>query len=163
METLLIWGLVLLAIAFVVVVIDLFIPSAGILVAVALVFAVAGVVCLYRYDTTWGVIGSLLVLIGGPALFVLGFKLMPHTPMGRKLILGAEHDTEVAPPSASDATGLAQFVGSEGTVVTDLRPVGSVRIGDRKFEAVSETTLLRTGTPVRVTGADGLSLRVRPL
>ena len=162
METLLIWGLVLLTLAFAVVVIDLFIPTAGILAAVSLVLAIAGVVCLFRYDTTWGIIGSLLVVIGGPSLFVIGFKMMPHTPLGRKLILGAE-DAQDAPPPPADATGLSQLIGSEGTVVTDLRPVGSVRIGDRKFEAVSETTLLRAGTAVRVTGRDGMSLRVRPV
>lgn len=162
MESLLIWGLILLAAAFAVVVIDLFVPSAGILVAVALVLSIVGVVCLFRYDTVWGVIGSLLVIIGGPALFVVGFKLMPHTPMGRKLILGADQDSEDAPPPNPSA-GLQGLIGSEGTVLSDLRPVGTVRIGDRKFEAVSETTLIRAGSAVRVTGADGLNLRVRPV
>lgn len=162
MEALLIWGIVLLAIAFAVVVIDLFVPTAGILLAVALVLGVAGVVCLFRYSTAWGISGSLAVIIGGPSLFILGFKMMPHTPMGRKLILGAEEALDAAPPPA-DPSGLSHLVGNEGTVVTDLRPVGSVRIGDRKFEAISETTLLRAGTAVRVTGSDGMSLRVRPV
>ncbi|MFT3683657.1 MAG: NfeD family protein [Phycisphaerales bacterium] len=160
METLLVWGLVLLALAAGAVVVDIFMPSAGLLACLAVVLAVGGVVCLFRYDTTWGVIGSLLVVIIGPALFVVGFKLMPHTPLGRKLILGAE---EEARPPQPPSLGLEKLVGSEGIVVTDLRPVGTVRIGETKYEAVSETMLIRAGSAVRVTGQDGLSLKVRPV
>jgi len=160
MEALLVWGLILLALAFAVVVIDLFLPSAGILAAVAAVLAIGGVVCLFRYSPAWGISGALAVLIGGPALFVVGFKMMPHTPVGRRLILGASDPQPPGPPA--DAQPLSALIGSEGTVVTDLRPVGTVRVGDTKFEAVSETTLIRAGASVRITGADGLSLRVRP-
>ncbi|HYD02097.1 MAG TPA: NfeD family protein [Phycisphaerales bacterium] len=160
MEALLVWGLVLLALALVIVIIDLFLPTAGILAALAIVLAVAGVVCLFRYDTTWGVIGSLLVIVGGPALFVVGFKMMPHTPVGRRLILGASDD-EPRPPAPPSP--LERLVGSEAMVVTDLRPVGTVRVGDRKFDAISETTLIRAGSTVRITAVDGLNLKVRPV
>lgn len=157
MEALLIWGLVLLAIALAIVVIDLFVPTAGILAVAALAFAVAGVICLFKYDTTWGIIGMLAVIVGGPSLFVFGFKIMPHTPMGRKLILGAD-EPEPKPPAANPDEAL---VGSEAVVVSDLRPIGVVRIGNRKFEAASETTLIRAGQTVRVTSVEGLNLKVR--
>lgn len=162
MEALLIWGLILLTLAFAVVVVDMFLPTAGILAAVALVLAIGGVVCLFRYDTTWGVIGSLLVVVGGPGLFVVGFKLMPHTPVGKRLILGDQAGENDQPPPVT-GTVLEKLIGSEGMVVTDLRPVGTVRIGDSKFDAVSETTLIRAGATVRVTATDGLSLKVRPV
>lgn len=161
MEALLIWGLILLALAAAAVVIDIFVPTAGVLAGLSLVLAIAGVVCLFRYSTTWGVIGMLLVGIIGPSIFIVGFKLMPHTPLGRKLILGAEEE-EGRPPHPL-ASGLQGLIGQEGTVVTDLRPVGTVRIGDAKYEAISETMLVRAGTPVRVTALDGLSLKVRPV
>lgn len=161
MEALLIWGLVLLAMALAVVIVDLFLPTAGILAAVSIVLAIAGVVCLFRYDTTWGIIGSLLVVVGGPSLFIVGFKLMPHTPMGKRLILGGGGTGDQPPPQ--QGSPLARLIGTEAMVVTDLRPVGVVRIGDQKFEAVSETTLIRAGATVRITAADGLSLKVRPV
>ena len=53
------------------------------------------------------------------------------------------------------------LVGSEAVVVSDLRPIGVVRIGNRKFEAASETTLIRAGQTVRVTSVEGLNLKVR--
>ena len=162
METLLIWGLILLALAFAVVVIDLFLPTAGILAAVSLVLAIAGVICLFRYDVKWGFTGAALVVIGGPSLFFFGFKLMPHTPLGRKLILGADKmDGDQPPPDL--ASPLTALIGREGVVLTDLRPVGTIRIDGDKHEATSETMLVRAGTLVRVTGTDGLSLKVRPV
>ena len=157
MEALLIWGLVLLAAALCIVIIDLFLPTGGILAITAFVVAAAGIVCLFRYDATWGVAGSLAVVIGGPALFVFGFKMMPHTPMGRKLILGAD-GAQNAAPAPDQAQSL---VGHEGVVVSDLRPIGVVRIGDRKYEAMTETALVRAGSTVRVTAVEGMNLKVR--
>lgn len=160
MEPLLIWGLLLLAVAAGLVVVELFVPTAGLLGLTSLVIAVAGVVCLFRYSTVWGIVGSLLVVIGGPMLFALGFKIMPHTPVGRKLILGAS-EAEDAPPQPQGSP-LEKLVGSEGMVLSDLRPIGVIRIGDKKFDAISETTLIRSGATVRVTAIDGLNLKVRP-
>ena len=119
MEALLIWGLVLLTLAFAVVVIGLFIPTAGILAAVALVLAVGGVVCLFRYDTTWGVIGSLLVVIGGPGLFIVGFKLVPHTPLGTRLIVVLGHERCGA---VTAAVGGGELPGHLPALMTALQP-----------------------------------------
>ncbi|MBL8759125.1 MAG: hypothetical protein JNK35_11930, partial [Phycisphaerae bacterium] len=50
MEPLLLWGLGLLAASLLIVVIELFLPSAGVLALVATAVAIAGVVCLFRHD-----------------------------------------------------------------------------------------------------------------
>ncbi len=167
-STLLIWGLGLLALALLFVVIDLFVPTMGILAVTALITAIAGVICLFRYDTTWGVIGSLLVLFGGPALAVLGLQMFPHTPIGRRLILRDPESPEdgeaggASPGGTASKNELFALVGRDGVVVTDLRPVGSVEIGGKRYDALAETGLIRAGTAVKVTSvADGLQIRVR--
>jgi membrane-bound ClpP family serine protease len=162
MEALLLWGLVLLGIAALIAVVDIFLPTGGVLALVSLTLAVAGVVCLFRYETLWGVAGTASVLVGGPALVALGFRVFPHTPLGRKLILGGDKadDEDREPPRADP---LAQLVGSEATVVSDLRPSGVVRIGDTKFDALSVTTLTRAGARVKVVSVEGATLKVRPI
>jgi membrane-bound serine protease (ClpP class) len=81
--------------------------------------------------------------------------------MGRRLILGAqEEDAEDAPPAVDR---LAALVGQEGVVVTDLRPVGVIRIGQEKVDALSETRLVRAGERVRVVSVEGGTLKVRPV
>ena len=58
---------------------------------------------------------------------------------------------------------LAELVGQEGQVVTDLRPVGVVRINGVKHDAMSQTRLVRAGETVRVVAVDGPTVKVRPL
>ncbi len=160
MEGLLLWGLLLLGVALLIVLVDLFVPTGGLLAITSLTVAIAGVVCLFLHDTRWGLAGTGLVLVGGPALFALGIKVFPHTPMGRKLILGGEEADERPPPAADPMLAL---LGREGVVVTDLRPVGVVRIDGVKHDAVSQTRLVRAGEGVRVVSVEGPTLKVRPV
>jgi membrane-bound ClpP family serine protease len=160
MEPLLVWGLILLGAALVILVIDLFIPSAGMLAILSVTIAGAGIVCLFRHDNLWGLVGLLFVVIGWPLALYMGFKIMPQTAIGKKLILGSNQDDEERP--AEQASPLLQLIGSEGTVITDLRPIGVIRIGDKKFDALSESTLIRAGATVKVIGVvDGVNLKVR--
>lgn len=161
-EAALYWGLGLLGVALLLVLIDVFVPSAGVLAITALAVAIAGVVSLFNYSTSWGFLGLLGVVVGSPVLFFFGLRIFPHTPIGRRLVLGGEReDGEDAPPPS--AAGVSPLVGAEGVVVTDLRPVGSVRIGDQRYDALSETTLIRAGQRIRVTAVEGFTLKVRPL
>ncbi|MCW5766755.1 MAG: hypothetical protein KIT68_12370 [Phycisphaeraceae bacterium] len=162
MEAMLVWGLGLLAVAVLLFVVDIFVPTFGVLSITALAVAIAGVVCLFRVSPTWGLIGVLAVVVGGPALFFFGLNVMPHTPIGRRLVLGAPGNDDDAPPPAPDP--LAEKIGSEAVVLTDLRPVGAVRIGDERFEALAETGLIRAGSKVRIVAiVDGTTLKVRPV
>lgn len=166
MDPMLAWGLGLIAVALVIVVIEAFVPSMGILTLTAITVAVAGVVCLFRKDTAWGVAGTLVVLVAGPTLLLYGLKLMPSTPIGRRLVLsnatGDEEDGDAPPPQEPGPDpALLALVGREGVVASDLRPIGSVKIDGRKYEARSEMGMLRAGAPVRVTAVEGGELRVR--
>lgn len=162
METMLVWGLALLAIAALLVVVDVFLPTAGILSLVSLTVAIAGVVCLFRHDTTWGLIGALVVIVGGPTAAFIGLQVMPNTPLGRRLILGNPNDEDLGPnPVEASANALNALMGQEGIVISDLRPIGVVRINDRHYDALAESTLIRAGTKVRVTIVEGNQLKVR--
>lgn len=161
-ESLLFWGFGLLAIAVLLQIVEIFVPSLGVLTITALVVAIAGVVCLWSYSTAFGLIGVGLVLVGGPTIFFVGLHLMPHTPFGRMLVLGADDPSQ--DPQRPAASPLDQLVGSEAIVATDLRPVGTVRIGNEKFDAFAESDMLRAGTKVKVVSVvDGTALRVRAI
>lgn len=165
--TMLLWGLGLLAVAVILLVIDVFVPSFGILSITSLMVALAGVACLFAYDTVWGVIGSLLVVVGGPIMAFVGLQIMPNTPIGRKLVLrnpseGDEGDRPL--PGIPSGNELFALVGREGVVRSDLRPVGSIEIAGERFEAISESGMVKAGTPVRVSSiGDGLQIKVRTI
>ncbi len=162
MDYLLFWGFGLIAAAVLLMVIDIFVPTLGVLTLSAIVVAVVGVICLFNYNTTFGLIGSGLVVIGGPVLGFVGLQLMPHTPIGRKMVLGGEEEDQDRAPPAMDAN--AKLLGAEGEVVSDLRPVGIIKINGEKYDALSEGALIRAGSKVKVVSiVDGVMLRVRAL
>jgi membrane-bound serine protease (ClpP class) len=53
--------------------------------------------------------------------------------------------------------------GREGEALTDLRPAGTVIIGEERVDAVSESEWIEEGTAVRVVASEGYRLVVRPL
>lgn len=161
-ETLLLWGLGLLAVSLLLVVVEVFIPSAGVISLIAAVVAIAGVACLFRVSTAWGLAGVLTLLILGPIVFFFSISILPSTPMGKRLLFGETGEDE---PVLRDARGVGydHLMGVEGTALTDLRPIGTVRIEGEKYDALSETALVRAGSRVRVTAVEGNQIKVRPL
>jgi membrane-bound ClpP family serine protease len=160
-EAVLIWGLVLLAVCLILVVVEIFVPSAGLISVVATATGVAGLVCLFKADTAWGLAGTGVMVVLVPTVLAFGFKVMPSTPMGRKLMFGESGRHEPVLPDAQNP--YAALVGLEGEAVTDLRPVGVVRIKGEKIDALTEVGYIRAGTPVRVSAVEGMDVKVRPI
>jgi membrane-bound ClpP family serine protease len=168
MESLLLWGLCLLAAALLLIVVEVFVPSGGVVSLIADVVAVAGVVCLFRVSVVWGFAGILSLIILGPLVGIFALHILPSTPMGRRLIHGSEAPEAeenggggAAPPGAPDP--LESLIGREGVALSDLRLGGTIRVEGHKRQAMSETTFIPVGSRVRVTGVDGGVLRVRPI
>jgi membrane-bound serine protease (ClpP class) len=56
-----------------------------------------------------------------------------------------------------------ELVGLEGVALTDLRPAGTVLVGEERVDAVAESGWVEDGTKVRVVSSEGYRLVVRPL
>ncbi len=163
MEVVLLVGLGLLALSLVLIFMEAFVPSGGIIGLVALCCAIAGVVALFRHSALWGASGVLTVAVLGPMCFFWAIRMLPNSVFGRKLIGpdAAEIAREVGDDLHADRARRMALVGAKGVAVTDLRPVGIVEVDGQRHDAVAEVALIDRGTPVRVTGADGMQLRVR--
>lgn len=162
MEAELLWGLGFLAVGLFLMIIEIFVVTFGVLTLLAAGSGITGVVLLFTHSTTWGLIGATLLVIGGPVIFFFGLRIMPNTAIGRRLVLRnpGEDDEESGPVGGQDP--YRQLIGSEGVVVTDLRPVGTVRVGDERLDALAETTILPAGTRIKVIAVvDGRTLKVR--
>lgn len=163
MESLVVWGLGLIGLAIVLLSLEFFFPAAGALALTAGVLALVGVICLFRYDLLWGTTGTLVLVVLGPTALYWGFKIWPHTTLGRK-VMGAPTEEELEARRAAEASEVQRtqsLVGKEGMVVTDLRPVGAAEIDGQRLEVVSESTFVPTGARVRVIGVNGPTVRVR--
>lgn len=164
MENPLVWGWVLIALGLVLMVSEFFIPTGGALGLTAIVATIAGVVVLWvGAGRTWGLTGTLSVLVMGPAALAYGLRVWPHTPLGRR-ILGtpSEEDRALAAKTEAEAAEAARsMIGKEGVALTELRPVGTVEIAGRRYDAISEAFILPAGARVRVTGQDVAQIKVR--
>lgn len=166
-EPMLWWALALLLAAAVVVAIEMFVPSGGLLAVLATGLSIASVVCFWRVSATWGIVSLSTLLVLAPLVVMFFFKIYPDTPMGRRMILsddapgesGAGPGTGSGAASAPDA--LAGLVGKIGDVVSDLRPVGLIRVEGARHEATSEHGVVEAGARVRVTSVEGGRVRVR--
>lgn len=128
---------------------ELFVPTAGVLAVVTGCCAVASVACFFMHGPLWGLASLLAYSAGAPFALVFGFKLWTKTPIARRMVLG-ENDGDSA-AVAPTIRGDAPSVGEDGFAETALRPVGWVRIGDRRVEATAELGMIDAGTAVTVT------------
>lgn len=165
--TLILWGFGLVVAALVVVGIEMFVPSGGLLGILATGLAIAGVVAFWRADPIWGMLSLVTVLILAPVVANFGLRVMPHTPLGKKLILGGPRSEEESQRQAMEAEAVREretaLVGATGRALTDLRPVGTVEIDGTRIEALAERGMIAAGTGVRVTSVSGNQIRVREL
>lgn len=108
-----------------------------------------------------GVILSTSLLI----LMVTSWALLRHLPHSGRLarsgiFLATRGDRS---EGWTSVPARPELVGREGTALTDLRPAGTVLIGDERIDAVSEAAWIEHGTRVKVVRSEGYRLVVRPL
>ncbi len=163
-NALVLWGIGLLGAAVLLGVLELFVPSGGIIGIVALGCAMAGVVAFWRHSTLMGVSSLLVVLVLTPVLINFGLRVMPHTPFGKQLFLSEATATEADVQDQADRRAEEQaLVGAEGVALTDLRPVGTVNIDGTRIEVLASGPAIDRGTRVRVVEVHGRDVRVRPV
>ena len=163
-EAFLLWGFGLFGLAFILFLVELFLPTGGVIGVMVGVAAIAGVVSFFRASMTWGVSSLLFLIVISPIAFAFALKVWPNTPIGRRLILGDASDDldEEAPPPTDASDELRQaLVGATGVAMSDLRPVGTVRIEGERVEALAEGGMIDAGQDVRITAVEGNRIRVR--
>jgi len=132
----------LIGLAVVLLVLELLIPSGGALAVATGVSAIASVVAMFAYDLTWGAVYLALLCIASPVVGIAIMKLWVNTPVGRRMVLSDETGN-------AGTQGIA--VGDEGTTLTVLRPVGTVRIGQVRVDGLAESGFIDVGKRVVVT------------
>jgi len=162
-QTLLLWGFGLLAAGLLLIFMEVFIPSGGVIGLAAGVCALAGVVSFWRVSTTWGVTSMLVVMVLVPTALNLALRIMPHTPLGRKLILSQtqEQTDQRAVDEQAELRQAQALVGAMGVALTPMHPVGHAEIDGTRLEVLAEGGAIEAGSRVRVTSVEGNQVKVR--
>lgn len=144
------WGLLFGGV--VVVVFEILFPSAGLLSLLACSLLVCGGWFAARTGGSAALLGYTgMALLLVPAAVVFAFRILPRTPIGRRMILKGPSFVE----RTATEEGLAALVGRVGESVTPLRPAGIASIDARRVDVVTRGTHLPPGAPVRVVKVEG--------
>lgn len=154
----------LLVLFYLLIVVEFFLPSGGIVGLGAVAAALAAIMIAFSYSPTAG--GSMLLLIAAstPVLFFLLMRVWPYTPVGRRILNRTPGMSEPPAPERTTPRGtpLRELVGQVGVAKTNLLPSGVVVVDDQKFHAVSLGMPIDAGTRVIVARIQGSRLQVRP-
>lgn len=90
--------------------------------------------------------------VGAIGSVLAGIFILPHTPMGDRLVLKESQNKEEG--WVSNVTD-ESLIGAVGEVNTALRPVGTVLIDGRRVDAVSNGIFINRGVTVRVVEVHG--------
>jgi len=144
-------AILLLALGLGLIVAEILVPSFGVLSVLATVSIVGAVVLAFQESTTLGIRFLVAIALLVPAVILLGFRLFPRSPFGRRMV--AEGLSFASRPSL-DPRDL-DLVGKQGAVEADCRPAGMARIDGRRVDVVTRGEWLAAGTPVRVVEVQG--------
>ena len=163
MDPLLMAGIGLILLGALLMVVEAFVPSGGIIGIIAAICAVAGIILLFKHDTTWGAIGILTTLILGPMLFFWTLKILPSPPLGKKMF--GDSDEEIAARREHQNSRWREernaLIDQTGTALTDLHPVGIVQINNERHDAIAQGKIIDKDTRIRVVSVDGMQIEVR--
>jgi membrane-bound ClpP family serine protease len=157
------WIILLLMAGVVLIVLELFIPSGGILSFLSLA-AVAGAIVLayYHYDVVTGTTFLAFAAIAMPIVIGAALRWWPNTPMGRRILIRPPAEEELF---STDDLGRAMrhLIGKRGVAKSPLLPAGAVSIEGRIYDAISEAAPIESGQPIEVVEATGNHIVVRGL
>jgi len=144
------FGLVLIAIAFVLFVLDIKAPTHGALTIVGALTLITG----------------LLVLFSEPGVEEFGRLSIPLVialGLGTALFFLFIAAKGLHAQRAKPVTGVEGLLGAAGVARNDLTPAGLVFVHGERWQAIAEEGEVKEGTPVQVVGIDGFRLKVRRL
>jgi len=129
---------------------EIFIPSLGVLTAIAL--GLLGY-SLYLAFTTISTFSGMVFLgfdlLAIPVLLIVGLKLLAVSPLSLKSKLDSKDGV------VSQASNLEGYGGKQGRSVTNLRPAGIALIEGKRLDVVTDGEYINTNTPIIVTGVTG--------
>lgn len=154
------FAVLLLALCAILLVFEIFIPSLGLLTAIALLCLAGGIYIFFEISATAGWIGVWTAIILIPIIWILVYKLLPRTRLGRVLEL---KKVQQAIGGIPDLDHLKSLMGKSGSVLSPLRPVGMCEFDGKKIVCVSESGFIEKQTPVKVIYVEGNKVIVRKI
>jgi membrane-bound ClpP family serine protease len=155
-----VWAILLLVLGLGLAVMEVFLPSAGILAFLSAAAVLAAIIVAFQQGPAAGFAILAVAMFGLPALVVLSFRYWPRTAMGRRVMLPVPSSEEVL-PNETGRRHLKSLVGRVGRAKCKMLPGGVVSVDGCNVEAISEGVPVEMGQAVRVIAIRGNRAVVR--
>ena len=140
-------------------VIEIFVPSFGLLTLSALACLAGGVGIFFKQGAVTGWIGVGIAVVLIPIVWVIVYRRFPNTSFGRAVTLkGPQREKGDA---IADTPQLSELVDKAGVVISPLRPVGICDFSGQRVECVAESGYVDRGKNVKVIHVEGTQVTVR--
>ena len=154
------WAILLLLVGCALVVLEVFIPSGGIIsILSGVAFITAILVASWEGPTTGPVTGFVfagITLFAVPTLVAVAFKYWPKTRMGKAFLGELPREDEVVPEDSRRS-----LIGRVGVARSKMLPSGAVEIDGQMIDAVSQGQAIEPGAYVVVVEVRANSVVVR--
>lgn len=153
-------AIVLYFLALTLAVVDVFVPSGGMLLVLAAAAAVGAILFGFCARTTLMGMSMLTVVAASiPLLAAFAIRIWPKTPIGKRIILGLPPETPVTPETAR--TSLQDLLGKVVVAEYPLMPAGQLIIDHTHVNALAESRYIEAGERVEVIAIRERNLIVR--
>jgi membrane-bound ClpP family serine protease len=157
----LVWVLALLLIGLAVMVLEVFVPSGGVLGFLSVVAILAAIVMAFvQQGMAFGLAVAGVAFVAVPAVLALAFRWFPDTPLGRRVLPPPPEPDEVL-PDADRRRAVRGLVGRRGRTTSELVPWGTVDVDGVRCDAMSESGPIPQDALVEVTAVQGAAVVVR--
>ena len=155
------WAIVLLLLGLGLVLLEVFVPSGGVIGVLSVLAVMGSVIMAFVSGPGTGMTFLLLALVALPGSFAFAIKIWPETPLGRRILIRVPTSEEVLPDDP-ERRMLQELLGRVGRAKSLMLPSGAIEIGGRTFDALSEGMTIEPGALVRVVDVRGSRVVVRP-
>jgi membrane-bound ClpP family serine protease len=152
-----VWSIILMLVGCVVLVLEVFIPSGGVLAVLSAASFIGSILLAFQRSPQTGFAFLVTTVVAVPAVVGLAFKYWPKTRMGKAFLgeLPSEEDVQPDDPRRP-------LLNRVGVARSKMLPSGAVEIDGQMVDAVSQGQAIAPGQYVVVTEVRANRVVVRP-
>jgi membrane-bound ClpP family serine protease len=155
------WAILLMVLGCALVVLEVFIPTGGLISILSGVAFIASLVIAFRESPTTGPLAGLVLagftVVAVPVLIATAFKYWPRTPMGKAFLGEPLTDDDVLAKDPRRA-----LLGRVGVARSKMLPSGAVEVDGQVIDAMSQGQPIEPGTYVVISEVRANRVVVRP-
>jgi membrane-bound ClpP family serine protease len=151
------WSILLMLVGCAILVLEVFIPSGGILSIVSTAAFIGAIAFAFQRGPATGFVFVASTVVAVPLVLALAFKYWPMTPMGKAFIGELPSAADVAPEDSRRG-----LLGRVGVARSKMLPSGAVEINGQMIDAMSQGQAIDPGQYVVVIEVRANRVVVRP-